>query len=62
MTTQQTVITAIKKVLDKGDIECPGSPFERRAAALNAPQAPQTPRSGLERAKGALNLELGEAP
>jgi GxxExxY protein len=24
MTTQQTVITAIKKVLDKGDIECPG--------------------------------------
>jgi hypothetical protein len=26
MTTQQTVITAIKKVLDKGDIECPGFP------------------------------------
>jgi hypothetical protein len=23
MTTQQTVITAIKKVFDKGDIECP---------------------------------------
>jgi hypothetical protein len=23
MTTQQPVITAIKKVLDKGDIECP---------------------------------------
>jgi hypothetical protein len=27
MTTQQTVITAIKKVLDKGDIECPGFPL-----------------------------------
>jgi hypothetical protein len=30
---------------------------KRRSAALNAQKAPQTPRSGLERAFGALNLE-----
>jgi hypothetical protein len=39
MTTQQPVITAIKKVLDKGDIECPALSLEPREAALNAPKA-----------------------
>jgi hypothetical protein len=29
MKTQQAVITAIKKVLDKGDIECPAFSRER---------------------------------
>jgi nucleoside-diphosphate-sugar epimerase len=33
MTTQQPVITAIKKVLDKGDIECPGSPADLNMCA-----------------------------
>jgi hypothetical protein len=33
MTTQQTVITAIKKVLDKGDIECPLLPARESSLA-----------------------------
>jgi hypothetical protein len=35
MKTQQAVITAIKKVLDKGDIECPGSPAVLNSAKPN---------------------------